>query len=493
MNSFTYEYLPLRGITKETLKFYDAKTKIDADGKPVAIGFKYPNGAYKVRWLNKKEFYTEGEIAKGGLFGKDKFNAGSHKAVTITEGEFDALSLYQVLRTPCVSVQSSVTAGRDSAADRSWLNEYERIYLAFDNDERGRSAAAAVARLFDFNKVFLVRFDTRKDANEYLQAGEHDELRNLWANARRYQPESVISTLTDFRKVLDKPLQRGLPYPFHTLNEMTYGIRTGESVLITAPEGVGKTELMHAIEHKILKETSHETGVGAIFLEEDKRRHLQALAGLELRKPVHLPDCDCTPDQAMAALEKVVGKDDRLHVYSHFGSDDPRIIEDIIRFLVVARSCRYILLDHVNMVVSGLGGEDERRALDYLTTRLEMMVKELDFALLMVSHINDFGLTRGSRYISKIADMRIDLKRDVTSEDPVERMTTHLTISKNRYCGQTGPAGKLIFDPKTYTLSEEVGFDAATDEVRGGDTELAVVESPTLVPSGADVRAPLHA
>jgi len=40
-----------------------------------------------------------------------------------------------------------------------------------------------------------------------------------------------------------------------------------------------------------------------------------------------------------------------------------------------------------------------------------MMVKELDFALIVVSHVNDDGLTRGSRNISKIADIRLDLYR----------------------------------------------------------------------------------
>ncbi len=42
---FTYEYVPWRGISKRTLEFYDVKTKINAEGKPIAIGFRYPNGA----------------------------------------------------------------------------------------------------------------------------------------------------------------------------------------------------------------------------------------------------------------------------------------------------------------------------------------------------------------------------------------------------------------------------------------------------------------
>lgn len=450
-DKFTYEYLPWRAVNAEAFRFYDCKTKVDATGKPVSIGFHYPNGSYKVRRLDEKEFYSVGEINKAGLFGRDKFSLGTHKYVTITEGELDALSYYQVLRSPVVSVQSSSSAVRDCSMDREWLNSFERIYLAFDTDTVGQAAAARVAKLFDYNKVYLVRL-ARKDANEHLSLGEVDDLRNIWWNAKKFLPQNIINSYSDFERILNEPLARGIPYPFDTLTQMTYGIRTSESVLITAPEGVGKTELMHAIEYQILKETDHD--VGAIFLEEPKRRHLQAISGLELRRPVHLPDCNVGEGEVLAALRKAVSRDERLHIYSHFGSDDPEVILDTIRFMVAGRSCRYILLDHISMVVSALAGEDERKALDYLSTRLEMMVKELDFALIIVSHVNDFGQTRGSRYISKVADVRIDLRRDLLSVDPIERNTTYLTVSKNRFSGRTGPAGAILFDPVTYTYRE---------------------------------------
>lgn len=460
LEQYTYEYIPFRGINKETFQFFDVKTKIDYDGKPVSIGFKYPNGSYKVRTLDKKGFYTQGEIGKVGLYGRDKFDGYPRKSIIITEGELDALSFYQVLRSPVVSVKSAATAASDAGLERPWLNEYERIYLAFDGDEAGRRATQAVAKLFDPNKVYDIHFSpaagvrgAKKDANDYVRQGERDELAQLYYNARRYLPESIISTFTDFEKIIHEVPKSGISYPWPTLNYMTYGIRTGESVLFTAQEGVGKTEVMHAILHNILKETKD--AVGCIFLEEPKKRLLQAVAGIDLERPVHLPDSGVTDAQTFDAVCKVVGEDDRLHLYSHFGSDDPEVILDTIRFLVTARLCRYILLDHITMVVSGRGGEDERRALDYLSTRLEMMVKELDFALLLVSHVNDDGLTRGSRNISKIADLRVDLDRDIKAIDPIIRRCLHMTISKNRFCGRTGPAGILLFDPEKYILTEE--------------------------------------
>lgn len=455
--SFSYEFLPLRGVTADSFRFYDSATKINAEGKPVEVGFKYPNGSYKIRTLDKKGFYSKGEIGKAGLFGRNKFAAGSHSTLIITEGELDAISLWQVTRCPVVSVHSASSARTDVGMDRSWCNSFSRILLAFDADEPGREAAHQVASLFDYNKVYSVSFPggQRKDANDYVRAGEGDILATLIKNAKRYNPEWIISDLPSFEKIINEKPKEGVDYPFPTLNYMTYGIRTGESVLLTAQEGVGKTEVMHSILHKLLTET--DDAVGAIFLEEPKRRLLQALAGISLRKPVHLPDSNVTDAETYAAVQDLVGVDDRLHLYSHFGSDDPDVILDTIRFLVAGRGCRYILLDHITMVVSGLGGKDERTSLDYLSTRLEMMVKELDFALIVVSHVNDDGLTRGSRNISKIADIRIDLSRDIKAADPVIRSTIYCMVSKNRFSGRTGPAGELMFDPITYTLSEFIG------------------------------------
>jgi len=326
-----------------------------------------------------------------------------------------------------------------------------------------------VTKLFDYSKLYEIKFPggNRKDANDFVQRGELDQLKALFDNAKKFLPSNIESELRVFKNILFEAPKLGTSYGIPTLDFMTYGIRTGESVLLTAQEGVGKTEVMHKIMYSILKELP-DAAVAGIFLEEPKKRLLQALAGIHLNRPVHLPDCGVTDAEIYKAVEAVVKQDDRLHVYSHFGSDDPEHILDTIRFLVSARGCRYVFLDHITMVVSGLGGDNERRALDYLSTRLEMLVKELDFALIVVSHVNDDGLTRGSRNISKIADIRIDLTRDIKSSDPIIRRTTNLMIAKNRFCGRTGPAGQLLFDPATYTLNEDQGYgiSAANDNRR---------------------------
>jgi twinkle protein len=449
---YTYEYLPLRGLSRHTLEFYDIKTKVDKDGQPISIGFKYPDGRYKVRSLTEKSFRWEpaGDTDRTGLFGRDHFSAGKDRSVIITEGEFDAASLYQATGTSVVSVQSASSAARDVAHDRSWVDSHERIYLAFDNDAAGREALKSVARMFDYNKILVVNFDRFKDANECLQAAGDHELRLIWQNARRYLPDTVVEVNADnIDELLGEAPKPGVPYPWVTLNEKTYGIRRGESVLITAQEGVGKTALMHAIEYQLLRETTD--AIGAIYLEEDKREHLHQLAGIHLQKPAHLPDAGIAKAEIKQAIQDCTQSDGRLHLYNHFGSDDPDVLLDTIRFMVTARNVVFVLLDHIGISVSGLRGErDERRALDYLSTRLAMMIKELNFALIMVSHVNDDGKTRGSRLIGKDCHVRIDVTRDVEHESD----ELHLMVSKNRPIGRSGPAGVLLFDQYTRQMTE---------------------------------------
>lgn len=453
---FTYEFLAWRGVDRSTMEFFKCYSKIDSEGRPVAISFPYNPTAQKIRSLTEKKFFSIGEMSNATLFGKDRFPAGSARAITITEGELDALSVYQMLgaRYPVVSIRSASSGARDCAAEREYLNSFEKIYLCLDNDAPGEKATKDIARLFDFNKVYHVKLSDYKDANGFLEAGKAEDFKRIWFNARRFLPEGIISSKTEFDKIIDDDHHKeGVAFPFPTLQDLTYGIRTGETYLFTAMEGIGKTEVLRAIEYHLLRAT--DANIGVIHLEENKARTLKGFAGYALEAPCHLPDSPVTNDDIKKALSDVMRRDERLHIYSHFGSDDPDVILDTIRFLATACDCKYIFFDHITMAVSGLGEDDERKALDYISTRLAMMVEELDFALIFVSHINDQGLTRGSRNISKIAGTWIQLDRDKLAATEEERNTTRMTIFKNRFGARTGPAGELYFDLNTFIIAEK--------------------------------------
>lgn len=459
---YSFEYIGTRGITRETMEFYKALTKVAKNGDPVSIGFPYSvleeeEPAYKVRYLTEKKFHSSGPMSKANLFGKELFPINCAKAITITEGEFDAMAVYQMTgsKYPAVSVRGASSAKKDCGDMHEYLDSFEKIYLCFDMDEAGQKATKEVASMFDFNKVYHVKMG-RKDANEYLQNNDEKAFRDAWYAAKRFLPEGIYSSKNEFRRILAEQGERkAFAYPFPTLERMLEGLALGETVLFTALEGRGKTEILRAIEYKILKDDP-KAKIGVIHLEESQARTIQGFAGYELGQPVHRKGNVVSQYDIHTALDRLLGDDDRLHLYGHFGSDDPDVIINTIRFLVAVCGCKYIFLDHISIVISGLGEEDERKALDKISTQLAMLANDLEFCLVMVSHVNDQGLTRGSRNISKVAHKWVHLDRDIKAADERTRNTTFLTVNKNRGGHETGPAGRLYFDPATYILTEIV-------------------------------------
>jgi twinkle protein len=403
-------------------------------------------------------------MSSGQLFGQDKFPAGSAKAITITEGELDALSAFQMLgsKWPVVSVRSSSSAKKDCSDQFDYLNSFETIYLCFDNDEAGQNAIKAVAGLFDFNKVRHVRLTVRKDANEFLEAGEEEKFVRIWWNSKRFLPDEIISSYSEIDDIIENDkIEIGVSYPWPRLQEMTYGMRGGEFILLAAQEGVGKTEFLRALEYHVLKETPAEVNIGIIHLEETKGRAIKGLIGYELKSPVHLPDSMVNKEDMKAAYRVLTKGDNRVHYYSHFGSDDISVILGMVQFLLGPCGCKFLFLDHISMVVSGIDTDDERKSLDFISTRLKMLAESYNATVVCVSHVNDEGKTRGSRNISKVADLHIYLSRDLEALDENERNRTTVTVRKNRFGAKTGPAGRLVFDIGTFLLTpEEDVFDA---------------------------------
>ena len=101
---------------------------------------------------------------------------------------------------------------------------------------------------------------------------------------------------------------------------------------------------------------------------------------------------------------------------------------------------------------------DERKQLDELATRLKTLCMELNICVLAVVHQNRQGEIRGTAGIGQLANIVIRLDRDKESRDEFTRNCTEVTVSDNRFCGDTGLACYLYYDSDTgrmANLSEE--------------------------------------
>lgn len=459
--ALTKQVVPYRGHSIEALQRYGVFAQVrEIDGTLHSVAYPiYDEGSIKYRVFSeegKDRFHWENY--KGpGLGGKKFFSAGSSLAVTITEGEEDMLAAYEMLgfKYPVFTVQSAGQAVKDCMKDKEFLDSFEKIYLCFDSDQAGKLAAQNVAAIFPYNKIYIVNKTRYKDANDYLKNGAQEEYKRLWWNAKHFDHEHVISSFSDIEVELSKPKKKAIcDFPFTRLQEMTQGIRTGETYLFKALEGIGKTEVMGAIEYHVAKRTDFPIGI--IHLEEDLQRTIHRFVNYEIQKPVHLESTkDISNEEIFKIYKQVVRQDNRIHYYSA-GKDDNDLdsVVNTIRFLVAACGCRVIFLDHISRIVSSAKVDNERIELDRIATRLSKLALNLDFALIMITHVNDDGLTRGSRNISKEAWTVISLQRDKEAENEQLRNTTFLAIEKNRHASLTGPAGCIYFNFETFTLSD---------------------------------------
>lgn len=446
-----------RGFTEETIKRY--KVGIAPDGRQATYPiFDIDNNhiGNKIRKPGKK-FSYEGSTKDAGLFGRHAFEKGSTKAITIVEGQDDALAAFQMQgsKYPVVSVHSSATALRDVRKDFEYLNSFETIVICFDNDEQGSKAAKAVANAgFPLKKVRIMTPRKHKDANDYLLKGDSTEYMKEWWQAPHHKPDGLKIGTDIWDEIVDRKESFTVPYPYEGLNALTYGIRLSEAVVVAADTGVGKTSIMKSIEHSLLtnKELKEKNyGVGFMHFEESNGDTALGLLSVHNNVPYHLPDVERPVEDLRKAYDEILNND-RVVIWDHFGSNSVEAVLDKVRHMHVL-GCKYIVIDHLSIIVSDQSG-DERKQLDEISTKLKTLAMELNIALICVIHTNRQGQIRGTAGVEQIANIVIRLERNKVEENEWRRNITKITIEKNRFCGYTGPACYLWYNKETGTLTE---------------------------------------
>ena len=167
------------------------------------------------------------------------------------------------------------------------------------------------------------------------------------------------------------------------MNSMTYGMRLGELCTYTAGSGIGKSSVMRELAYHIIKTSGH--SVGCLFLEESIERTTKGIMSVHANKPLHLPFCESTMEEKRAAWEATLGTN-KIRMWDHFGSTDIDNIIAKVQYLASGLDCKFIILDHLTMIVSAMAGDNERRAIDSIMTRLRTLVQEQNIHLMLVSH-----------------------------------------------------------------------------------------------------------
>jgi len=462
-----------RRITKSTMEKYGAVRSDDN------FMFPYYNKdsqlvAAKVRPVKDKKFSTIGAWSSGTLFGQNLFPS-SGKYITITEGEFDALAAFQMTgsKWPVVSIRNGAgSALKDCKAQYEYINSFESIIVCFDGDEPGIKASKEVAELFGSKCKIFKPMPDYKDACDWLLDGKESQFVDRWWRAEVFVPDGIVSGESLWDVVSTPMAAADCLYPWESLNKITYGIRLGELVTVTAGSGLGKSQTLREMVWHILQRT--DDNIGLMFLEESVRKTGLSIMSLAADLPMHLPDTVVSDATRKDAFNKTLGTG-KLFLFDHFGSTSIENIVNRVRYMAKGMGCKYVFLDHLSIIVSSQDNGDERKAIDEIMTKLRMLVQETNIALIIVSHLKrpsdkgheegaatSLAQLRGSASIAQLSDMVISLERNGQADDDVERNTTRVRVLKNRFSGQTGPAGSLLYNKETGRMFE-------VDDLNHGD------------------------
>lgn len=444
-------YVPLRGITSNTMQDYNVLTYSDRQE------YVYPSGGIKVRRLDEKAFYAKDGFKGDELFGMNMFPAGCSKFVTITEGELDALSVSQMMKSqytnPVVSLPSATPSKKLWENCNEWLNSFERIILSVDTDDAGNALADRMARLFP-NKIYRIQHGEFKDANDFLVAGKASDFKNLWWKPTKHTPENILNTADEFLKLYtDTPEHTYYPTGITALDDKIMGLMQGHFTVFKAPTGIGKTELMRYMEYSMLKQG---IPIAAWHLEETKLRSLLGLVSyhvgdnLTRRDLIEDKEADGVVREAIVDLTK---DENFYQFYLGDGQGTDELI-DQIRFFSQACDCKFVFFEPIQDVVVGSSEENKESMLADLSIRLSKLAAELNVGIVTIAHTNEYGDPKYCKMIGQRASVIIDLHRDKEADTIEERNTTYLKVEKNRPCSEEGQAGKLRFSTETFMLRE---------------------------------------
>lgn len=480
-----------RGIKDEVLVYFGVRTEYSDEGEVDAVYYPITYNSelagYKIR-RHPKTFLSVGRTgAECDLFGEFRYKQGGMTCLLVG-GEHDQLAAYQMLREYQLSrgkdhyevpVVVSPTVGetgclKQIAAKYSFFDKFEKIIVAFDNDESGKKAMDKIIPALPKNKVFTMEM-RHKDPNEYLDKNEADKFIRDYYQAKKYVPSGITGSDGLMEKVIEHAMMEKIPLPpfmKKTQDMLAGGIGLGHIVNIGAASGIGKTSIVNELIYFWLFNCPYKIGVVTMELSVGQygevmlSRHIQRKISLMQTVEEKLDFLNQTMIQSKAKELFTLENGDPRWLLIDDRDGDLESLQDKVEELVISCDCKVIVLDPLQDLLDGLSNEEQAVFMKWQ----KGMIRSHKVTFININHTrkssdsSSAGSTgafiteedfSGSSTIFKSASVNILLMRDKYAEDPIVRNTTKAMMSKNRVCGITGPAGDYYYDNDTHTMYDK--------------------------------------
>lgn len=426
------------------------------DGKVVHIQY---------RSITEKQFWASKDTELI-LFGWQAVPPTAREVV-ICEGPVDALSWaeygYHALSVPN-------GAGKNNqwiATEYHNLERFDKIYVAMDNDDPGKIAAAEIVERLGRHRCFVVELpEGCKDANECLTKGIPDEIvKNCVKNAKTMDPAELSNIAVFTREVVEYfwpagGKAPGVNSPFKS-HAGEFQLDYGATTILAGWNGCGKTTI-----------------IGQVVLNAIKQNINACVASLEFRVPryagwlVRQGLCEERPEK-IAIAQAVEKLSEHLWAFSSYGEARVDRIIDVWEYAAARYGARLFVLDNFSKLSFGSIDEFQPQK-DAITKFTEFAVRSNSHVLIaahsrkkMGEHeeVNKLDI-KGNGALTDLADAVLLLHRNKRKEhatrengrflamnpdEQVEIMRqpdAWLTCDKNRH-GNSEPRIQLWFDQRS--------------------------------------------
>lgn len=472
--------LPERGILKTYLEYFNIKIGVsEQDGEtPTTHYYPYTKegklSSYKVRIIENKRMWTIGDQKDADLFGWNQAVESGAKRLIITEGEMDAVALFQVMKennknderyrsfnpAVCSLPHGAGTAAKDIARLLPLINKhFKEVVLAFDMDEAGKKAAEDVSKILPHAMVADL---PEKDANECLLQGKKKALISSVMFKATKQKNTRLVWGAELHDLARQEAPWGVSWPWKRVTDLTRGIRKGETIYLGAAQKMGKSEVVNAVAAWLMKE--HGWKVLLAKPEEANQKSYKMLAGKIAGRIFHDPKVEFDFDAYDKAGDFLKQQACMINLYQHLGWET---LKDDIR-AAVSEGVEAVFIDPITNLTNGMNAADANAKLQEIAQELAAMAKDLNIVIFIFCHLRnpDAGLPHdrggkvltsqfaGSRAMGRSCNYMFGLEGNKDPELPKEqRNIRHLVLLDDREYGEAGTCD-LYWDDKTSLFNE---------------------------------------
>ena len=482
--SATLAYLNSRGFLDDTLKawFIGALVVRNPSGKIVeqhvaipvldkagnAVNMRFRSvpgtclycegtGCKRCKQGKVKKAYRRSPGRPTTLFGIRTLSADKKRDVIITEGELDAIALWQL------GFQEHIVSGTAGAGhwEDEWLDAlepYRHFILAYDADDAGEKGAKSVADKLGKDRCSRVRLP-HNDAAECLRMGMSGQTMHDLLDAAQPLMEAGIVRVDAFTEDLEELVKnpgtlRGLPLGSAQLNDALGGLRPGLWI-ITGDTAAGKTSWTNWLGLELAR-----SGVAGLMTSFEQRPigQVQKLVRAELGGDF-TRSSENERRAAMSRLGQIP-----LYLLDHYGHLDSEELMSLLSYAVRRRDARWSIIDHLGFLVDG--AEDERRKIEETVRKLAVQAVQLEMTIILIAHPNNLSVTqqrrvklsdlKGASAIRQDAHVGIVLERLLPGRGGINHPATAVYIDKCRSeFGLQGARLVMFYDPEACVYADK--------------------------------------